>query len=386
MLIVHVTSTDPAGAIFNHVRALNEHTEHTARLIATDYLPAFGFPIDIHGLYDEGQEIEDLFRNADVFHFHKVDENHEIVFRVRGKEKVIRPADYIEDKPVVYTIHGHELERGDPAAWAKLRYGDKPVDRPILCVTPDLEEIYQPLLGDRVEYFPNCVPVRDVRYMPRGTDAAFNTKVKGELRPQLKLVQTATNTILKNTHLIKKVVERLGLDLPVFFFQVGPNPIIPIFEALQHMRASHIVFDHMEGYYGLSSLQGLSMAKPTIAGLSEYTVNAICRFWGIESGDLPWVIARNEAQLATEITRLVRSEDARRYIGQRSRDFMLNVWSDRAVAGRLAELYESLERSGERPARAPARDPGEIHPLVAGIAIAAALITAVCLGVFQVFR
>ncbi len=337
MKILHVTTTDPAGAVFNWCRAINEHTEHTARLMATAVAPGFEFPQDMTiPFYDEGQEFEALLRDADVIHFHKIDERWDIVLHPRGQEKTIRLADYVAGKKVVYQMHGHPAERGNPEEHAKM-YADKPADRPVLVVTPDLEEIYRPFLGERVRYMPNCVPVRDARYMPRATDELHNGVKVGKVWPVSMVVQTVTNTLLKNTNLIKRVCERLqDSGVPVFFFQVGPNPLKTQAEALGFMRQGHIVFDHVEGYYGLSSLQGLSMGKPTIAGLSDYCVRRIKETFEVDH--VPWLIAREEEHLGRLIRHLDEDPAWRRDVGEVSRRFMLEAWSDRAVAARLPLL------------------------------------------------
>ncbi len=102
------------------------------------------------------------------------------------------------------------------------------------------------------------------------------------------------------------------------------------------------MFDHIEGYYGLSSLEALSMGKPTIAGLSEYCQSAISAFFGVRLTELPWVIARSKEEIEMEIRTLIHDVDRRKNVGNNSRKFMQEVWSDAIVARRLADFYEAL--------------------------------------------
>ncbi len=74
MKIIHITNTDPAGSVYNFMRATNEHTSHRARLITTNAIPQFEFPRDIMDIFDSGDEAEALLRDADVIHLHKVDD------------------------------------------------------------------------------------------------------------------------------------------------------------------------------------------------------------------------------------------------------------------------------------------------------------------------
>lgn len=336
MLIVHVTNTDPAGAVFNMIRAINEHTEHTARLITTQRIPQFDFPKDVHDLFDGGDELQALLEKADVIHFHKVTEEFEITYELEQRKLKFDLQEYVKGKKVVYHIHGHPHERNFPKENAE-NYAK--LGRLVLASSPDLEEMYK-IFYDRVMYFPNLVPINDVRYMPRATDKPITAR-DGKTQ-MLCVFQSGTNSILKNMDVIRDVMDRLSKEIPVFFLHTSPADIQPQDIALRHKRIAHIVFDHIEGYYGLSSLEGMSMGKPTIAGLSDYSIKAICKFFEIEPARLPWVIARDEASVEKVIRDLVADNDLRRNIGSLSRQFMKEVWSDAAVAKRLAAVYESL--------------------------------------------
>lgn len=337
MNIVHVTNTDPAGAAYNFIRAINEHTEHTARLITTAMIAAFDFPKDILDQFDGGDELIALLEKADVIHFHKVREDFSFDLELARGTRSVNLADFVKGKKIVYHVHGHPHERNFPKDNAEAYAQRKAL---VLMATPDLEEVYKTYY-DRVQYFPNCVPINDVRYMPRATDAPI--VAADGVTKKLCVFQSGTHSILKNMHVIREVMDKLSAELPVFFLHTSPENIQTQDFALRHKRISHMVFDHMEGYYGLSSLEALSMGKPTMAGLSDYTIKAICDFFKFESPDaLPWIITRTPAQLEEQIRRLAADEGLRRSIGEQSRRFMKEVWSDVAVARRLADLYQSL--------------------------------------------
>ncbi len=336
MRIVHVTNTDPAGAAYNFIRAINEHTEHTARLIATQSIPMFDFPKDIHDLYDSGDEAEALLRDADVIHFHKVSEDFKFEFELESGPRKFDMGEFVVGKKIVYHIHGAPSERNfvnDTVTKFKNK------EAFVLAATPDLEEMYKSH-HPRVQYFPNVIPINDVRYLPRATDALITGNDRETKR--LCVFQSGTHSILKNMHVIRDVMDRVSKDLPVFFLHTSPENIQTQDSALRHKRIAHIVFDHIEGYYGLSSLEAMSMGKPTIAGLSDYTIKAICDFFNISAEQLPWVIARTEAEVETSIRDLVTDNFRRAKVGIDSRKFMQEIWSDKNVAKRLAAFYETL--------------------------------------------
>lgn len=338
MLIFHLTTTDPAGAAYNLVRALNQYTPHRARLLSTHRIPVYNFPGDIDHIQDFGEEIEALLVEADVLHFHKITEDFAIplVSPLTGLKKEYRVSDFLtvnnRSKKIVYHVHGHPYER------EKFKENGDDLGKRghlVLCSTPDLEELYKPLCKAR--WFPNTVPVHHPLYVPRGTNALIQDR---DGNKRVFVAHTPTDTYLKDTAIIKAVIEDLSKSLPVYLH--WNREAVPQRIALTFKRVSHIVFDHMQGYYGLCSLEGLSMGKPTIAGLSDYVIKAICGFWGITTSSLPWVIARNYDQLRDVISKLVNNQDWREAQGKESRNFMTDVWSDANVAKRLAEFYTAL--------------------------------------------
>ncbi len=336
MKIIHITNTDPAGSVYNFMRATNEHTSHRARLITTNAIPQFEFPRDIMDIFDSGDEAEALLRDADVIHLHKVDDTFTVELPLEQGPRILKISDYTKGKKVVHHIHGTPRERGYVKETAE---NFSKEGRLMLCSTPDLAEVYQHYYS-RAQYFPNCVPINDVRYLPRATDDAITGEDR--ITKRFCVFQSGTNSILKNMHVIEEVMEKLGKELPVFFLKTSPSNIQTQDMTLRHKRIAHIVFDHIEGYYGLSSLEGLSMGKPTIAGLSEYTIRAICSFFGIESNKLPWVVCRDAKEIEKRIREIILDEIQRLTIGNESRKFMEDIWSDDAIARRLVEIYESI--------------------------------------------
>lgn len=340
MLIAHVTTTDPAGAVINAVNGINRHTRHRARLVTTaknGYL----FPGDIDFISDAGEEIESLLIKADVIHLHKLREDDmgiPIKLPKSGIDREIKVSDFIhvngKEKKVVYHIHGHPYERENVEENASAYKYKLKSGRALLASTPDLAKAYSKFVD--VTYFPNCIPENDAKYLPRETDEPLMS-VDGERR--YAVFHSPTNVVLKDVRLVEEAISNLSKSLPVFYFQVTACPQV---QMLTFKRAAHIVFDHMQGYYGLSSLEGLSMGKPTIAGLSDHSIEAMCDFFKIEHTEIPWQTPRSLNALQLCIGDLVVDHGFRRELGERSRKFMESTWSEKNVALRLAALYESL--------------------------------------------
>ncbi|MFZ5812744.1 MAG: glycosyltransferase, partial [Thermodesulfobacteriota bacterium] len=112
-------------------------------------------------------------------------------------------------------------------------------------------------------------------------------------------------------------------------------------DCLARKQACDIVFDHMQGYYGMSSLEALSQGLPVIAGLDDWNMTAIRDFFRCDA--LPWVLARTLEELENVVRRLVRDPQLRRRIGRASRTFMETVWSEERLTTALNAFYENLQ-------------------------------------------
>ena len=77
-----------------------------------------------------------------------------------------------------------------------------------------------------------------------------------------------------------------------------------------------------------------------IAGLDEWNIRCIKEFTG--GGELPWVIARNSAQLETALRPLVTDWELRLTSGRYARTFMEKLWSEKQVLQILLRAYESI--------------------------------------------
>jgi glycosyltransferase involved in cell wall biosynthesis len=334
MNILHITTTDPAGAGYNLVRALNEHTNHRARIITT-HPNVFAHPDDISTAFDFYDEFEAILVQADVLHFHKIDEDFEISLPTQSsRQRSWKIKDFLrtggKNKQIVYHIHGHPYERANVKENGE-KYAEKKLGR-ILTSTPDLESMYRCYCDAR--WFPNCVPINDIRYLPRATNKMIRAR---DDKDYYFVAQTVSDPHLKNVKEIVEAIKSLEDIYPVKYFPISG---MKFDTAIKVKRHSHIIFDHIQGYYGLGSLEGLSMGKPVIAGLNDYCLKRIFEFFDIS--DTPWQVARTVKDIRDVIFNLLADPEKMKEVGEYSRKFMEEVWSDKAIGRRLASFYESL--------------------------------------------
>jgi len=315
-----IAVNDPAGTGIAFCRAVNRlerKNRHSCRLVTleTRYTHAWAKDLHVPDLDAAGlAELEHLLKTSDVLHFHMTADEH---LRLGP----FLPADHLAGKAVVHHEHGHHDFRSDPERFrAKYRALGR---KNLLVSTPDLLR-----LMPEARWQPNLVPERDPLFRP----------VERQWSGPLKVAHSPTRKDLKNTDELLAVVDELsrsGLDLRLDLIDNVPNA-----ECLARKQAAHVLFDHMQGYYGVSSLEGLSQGLAVIAGLDGWNRQHVAEFSGTE--DLPWVVARNRDELAARLRELAQDLPRCREIGAASRRFVEERWSEAKVAGRLADFWDAL--------------------------------------------
>lgn len=276
------------------------------------------FEKDLHlpWLDQEGwDEVETLLKTTDVFHFHMTADE----FIELGP---FRPVDYMRGKVIVHHHHGHPDFRGNPEKYRQ-KYRERE-RRNLLVSTPDLLKRLS-----EAKWQPNLVPIDDPLYMP----------LRNKPKKPVIISHSPTQKELKNTAQLLQAVNELKMNSSVpIELRLIEN--IPHKECLRLKRESHILFDHLQGYFGVSSLEGLSHGLCVIAGLDEWNIQCVREFTGVDR--VPWVVVRNEAQLTTCIRKLVLDRELRRDLETRSRGFMTTCWTEQHVIKALLDVYATL--------------------------------------------
>jgi len=315
-----IAVNDPAGTGIAFCRAVNRlerDDRHSCRLVTleTRYTHSWGKDLHVPDLDEAGlAELERLLKTSDVLHFHMTADEH---LRLGP----FLPADFLAGKAVVHHEHGHHDFRSDPERFrAKYRALGR---NNLLVSTPDLLRMMP-----EARWQPNLVHEQEALFRP----------AERQWFGPLNIAHSPTRKDLKNTDDLLAVVDELsrsGLDLRLDLIDNVPNA-----ECLARKQAAHVLFDHMQGYYGVSSLEGLSQGLAVIAGLDAWNRQHVAEFSGTE--DLPWVVARNRDELAARLRELAGDLERCREIGAASRRFVEERWSEAKVAGRLADFWDAL--------------------------------------------
>lgn len=315
MNIVMVTTNDPAGTAIEFTKALNRYTPHRCRLVTTEVRYNFLYEKDLHVPWlADPSELEQTLRTADVFHFHMIaDEDLPLgPFRVR---------EFLGGQPVLHHHHGEPPFRAEPRRFADR---EQALGRRALVSTPDLHRMYP-----EATWLPNLVPLDHPAYAPK---SEYNH------RHEIIVGHSPTKKELKNTAEFREIMGRLMGRNPRLRERVIENTAHS--ECLRLKRDCDMLFDHMQGYYGVSSLEALSQGVPTIAGIDDWNLGHIREFTG--RWDVPWFIARTADELERTIEDLAADLSMREERGRASRAWMESCWSAPKIASRLAAFYESL--------------------------------------------
>lgn len=313
-----ITDNDPAGMGIAFANAINRYTKNHCRLITTAEKYGFGFETDIHLPDIEGDdfgEVEQLLKDADIIHFHVLrDENSHL------GPLVIR--DHIKGKSILHHHHGHP-DYIINAEYYNEKY--RKLNRKVIVSTPDLLKI-----AGHATWVPNLVPLNDVNFLPRYDDTLSQEVIR--------ICQAPTRKYHKHTSEFIAIIARIQEKYPNVESMIIEK--MPYIDCLKLKRTCHIVFDHMRGWFGISSLESLSQGKPVIAGLDDWNIESIKTFTGAKA--LPWVVARDPKQLEEKIDMLMDTPDLRNDIGRQSRQFMETCWNERQILNVLFKIYETL--------------------------------------------
>ena len=312
-----ISENDPAGMGIAFSNAINRYTGHHCRLVTTKTRYNFEFEKDLHipDLDADGfDEVNDVLRQSDIVHFHILaDENMHL--------GPMHLKDYVDGKTILHHHHGHPDFRSHPE---KFREKYQRLRRKVVVSTPDLLK-----LVPEASWLPNLVPLDNPLFVPKSCKAN-GTVIIG---------QAPTRKELKNTEQLLSVAKSLQLQNTTPPFQLKIIERLSHKKCLEEKNRCHIVFDHMQGYYGVSSLESLSQGKPVIAGLDPWNEYHIKNFTGCDV--LPWVLAHNRDELQVCLKDLLLKAELRDRIGKQSRAFMEGHWSEEQVLKFLFEVYET---------------------------------------------
>lgn len=325
--VVHLSITALAGGPYRLVRALRRYTDLDVRLID---LKRWGiYPHDV--VFNEGldQAIE-LAEKADIIHLHNY---------LDLDSKTFAPIDLTE-LAAQGTAFLRQF-RSEPNLVARVmgisvgELLDSPMPSVVIAQYP--ERFYP-----EARVVPNNLPINDTSYLPVTEppvwDILFSpTRDRGAWEDRWNTKGTP-----ETIRLMKQLARRTGCRTKVVSDQ-------PLMKVLREKRRSYIVLDEMvTGSYHISGLEGVSMAKPTLAFLDERMLRVLREMSGAQTH--PFINTRLE-DAGKIISYLLGHPDEGAEIGQAGRRWIETHWSEEAIADQFKGIYETLLQDPSRICR-----------------------------------
>jgi hypothetical protein len=303
-LIVQVSKTNCAGAIWRIHDAINRYTDHTCRTITgSNTTNGRRFPHDV--LLSQVHEVKHLLSKADVVHFHN----------------------WIDYESAEMANYKHQLEGKNIV----LQYHTEPslLQRQFKRDVVNRDDITTLVIAQKhLRFYPKSIPVPN---MVDIWDKALlpverkNPKLKVIYTPSdLKSYATYGNTCCgKGYPQVMPVLKKLQAAGLIDYTVVTDKT----WEELMPIKqwADVCIDECVTGGYHLCSLEALSQGLVTIAWLDEQTKQAIHRIIGKET-ELPWVNTK-QSELEATLMNLAKNPDLVAKHKKASRRWMEEFWN-----------------------------------------------------------
>ncbi|NTV48337.1 MAG: hypothetical protein HGB32_04735 [Geobacteraceae bacterium] len=326
MNIVHFSVTPLAGSPIRIVNAINAHTDMHAELIVLDP-DAYGART-FEGGYGWNQDRNkclEIIKSADILHLHHY-------FSLDSSDN---PFDFnfsATNTPIIRQFHSHPLT---------IAHGNKPLAESIINdKTPSLVIAQYPERSFPFSRIvPNIVPIHDPGYTPCEDSTgshkiAFSPSFKSSAWDKQNYSRFDTKGTPETIRLLKRIqLRNRHTQLEIIMDK-------PHIECLRLKRESTLAIDDLiTGSYHLSSLEALSMGKPTLCYIDGRTEDIIKEITGCD--EIPWVNTRIE-EAEYVLNELISVPGLSQTLGRESRRWMERYWNDAILIKYFETAYFDL--------------------------------------------
>ena len=307
MRILHLSDFSLSGAPYR-LSQVQRLGDLDSRLITYDNHEKCGgwrgFPGDLSA-GDDPELLENLFRKADVIHYHNFWKESRVLAHLPWAWEIVRK------KPSVIQFH----------SWTRHQFEEQlrePGLVKLVCAQ------YQ------VRLYPECIPVP----LAIPIDDALHRPANIHNDPPI-IVYTPSEMVRKGWN-DKGYAETVPTLARGFRYELAFDRKWE--DVMKLRRQCDIAIDEvMTGSYHTCSLEALSQGLATIAGLDSQTVDALESVTGTRRH--PWIVARPDT-LHQTLTELVHDHDYRIEKRREARAYMERYWNTAAVNQRFREAYQ----------------------------------------------
>ena len=318
MNITNIAHIDCAGICDKFKKVFDKHTYHNMRNIIMK--PShLNYDVD---LTPNNTDVIKVLEATDVFIFHVVINEHgfndnlimDWFYEINGVN-IFKYAKYAKKK-IVFFLNGSNTLRKYYQEYNSLFNS---MGIPLMASTPDL-----------VNLFPKAF------YAPAPLDLNgefYNLPINK--RGQLSMGHFPTDVNIKNTY---DLIEYMKNDNPNLIVEVLSN--LPNIEVLNIKREIHMTFDHLQGYYGVNSLESAALANIVFVKMNGWNKKLFCSV--AETDTVPFHLVDDMNDLKLAVDKYISDPVL---VGNKcveAREWMFKYWNGKKHSARMSSFLEGI--------------------------------------------
>jgi len=316
--VVHLSKSSLAGQPHRLVKALQRYTNYDVRMV-----DLHRWNIYSHDLIftEELEKCVELVQNADIVHFHNYLDLNSTSFAPLDFKDL-----HAKGKAFIRQIHS------EPNALSRIM--GISVNEVLSCDLPTLVIAQYPeRFFPNARVVPNNIPIDALDYIPTRDSTYWDLFFS----PTKAISAWEDRWNTKGTPETLYMMEKIAGETGCLTKSITQRPLS---EVLYEKRRSYIVLDDMiTGSYHLSGLEGLSMAKPTLAYLDERIRRVLLDVSGAST--IPFINTQLE-NANVIIKYFLQHRDEGSEIGQSGRQWLEQYWSEESIIQHYKDIYEKL--------------------------------------------
>jgi len=332
--IVQIGWFDPAGMMNKFQTAFDKHSEKYSIRNICFQDSSLKYPVDI--IIEQSTniehticEIQSIIDEADIIILHthiNGGDNMQHIMNDWDNMQInnFNIFNFIKDlnKPIIYYLNGSNNLR----MYHKY-YADELKDKYVMCSTPDLKL----LIGDHVFYAPGIIDLDDFIYTPLEYDKRNNIP---------KIIHTPTDPAVKNTNMFEEAIEILEQENK-FKFKYENVYNIPHKLTMVYKKTSHILLDHLQGYYGISSLEAAAQGCIPFINLHPKVKEEFDKVSGVNT--IPFINVESPEMIKPYLEAFLSNPELLEQTCKVKHIWMKNNWQPKKLVTRMENYFDSLK-------------------------------------------
>jgi len=323
--ILHISWFDCAGIVSKFCDAFDIYSDKYEMRSIIYQSSVLKYPHDIWIPVTPLEEQKKAIDEADIIIFHPFINGGEYVGHLMNDWETFQYKNfnywkYIKEqkKPVIWFLNGSNNLRCHATHYQK-----KLMNKFLMCSTPDLK-----LLFPWAFFSPAFINLDDELNKPLPMEKR-NKKTR--------IVHFPTDPRIKNTNDFISMIDLIGKKYDYDFNVISQ---ISNRSALAYKRASHINLDHLQGYYGVSSLESAAQGLINIVHLQDKQKKIFLDVAGTDA--TPFAEVKNIQEATQKIVYLLQHPEEINELSFVARSWMETYWHPKKHVARMEAYFDEV--------------------------------------------